>query len=601
MNHNKNRRTLKEDGKVVLHFLKLVHKIQKGYLPLVFISACFQAATPFFGIIIPKYIIEELMGKQRFHYFLLYIGILIIGNGSLSLINKILTTRVQLANTRLINGFEVNLGYHIMDMNFENLEDPKVLDMKEQATFPITNFNTLPRMVELILTMVRITITILGLTAIIATLNPLIIVFILLVVLINGLISKKAQHIRFDVNKKLIPLNRKFDYYNDLILDFSMAKDIRLYNMAPYIGKKIEDYNNEVMKYMTKSLTTAAKYVGINSVTLPLEMMAIYGYMIYQVLGGIITIGDFTMYIAAGNSFTSSITEFIGSFVELRNICLYLDAYLEFEQFAFDTKENKDGDSVSGAFGGGIIEFKHVYFRYPRSEEYTLKDVNLTIHPGEKLSVVGQNGAGKTTFIKLLCRLYKPESGEILFDGVNINEYSFAEYMKLLSVVFQDFKLFSLTLKENIAFDKAEETGDSEIMEVLEKVGLKDRITALKNGLSTSIFKNFDKNGIELSGGQAQKLAIARAIFKNAPLIILDEPTAALDPFAEYEIYISFNKLIGEGTAIYISHRLSSCKFCDKIAVFDGGRLTEYGTHQDLVNNDGMYAKMWAAQAQYYA
>jgi ATP-binding cassette subfamily B protein/ATP-binding cassette subfamily C protein len=488
-----------------------------------------------------------------------------------------------------------------MDMNFENLEDPKVLDMKEQATFPITNFNTLPRMVELILTIVRITITILGLTAIIATLNPLIIVFILLVVLINGLISKKAQHIRFDVNKKLIPLNRKFDYYNDLILDFSMAKDIRLYNMAPYIGKKIEDYTNETMKYMTKSLTTVAKYVGINSVTLPLEMIAIYGYMTYQVLGGIITIGDFTMYIAAGNSFTSSITEFIGSFVELRNICLYLDAYLEFEQFAFNTKENKEGDSVSGAFGGGIIEFKHVYFRYPRSEEYTLKDVNLTIHPGEKLSVVGQNGAGKTTFIKLLCRLYKPESGEILLDGVNINEYSFAEYMKLLSVVFQDFKLFSLTLKENIAFDKAEETGDSEIMEVLEKVGLKDRIATLKNGLSTSIFKNFDKNGIELSGGQAQKLAIARAIFKNAPLIILDEPTAALDPFAEYEIYTSFNKLIGEGTAIYISHRLSSCKFCDKIAVFDGGRLTEYGTHQDLVNNDGMYAKMWAAQAQYYA
>jgi ATP-binding cassette subfamily B protein/ATP-binding cassette subfamily C protein len=596
--NNDAHRSMKEDLKVALYFLKLTFRISKSYIPLMIISAIFQSASPFLAIIIPKYIIDELMGSQRISKFVLYVAILIIGNGILNLINKFLTTQVQLANNKLIIGFELHMGKHIMNMDFENLEDPNILDMKEKAIFPINNQGVLWRMVDNLIAMVRITFTLIGLGAIIAILNPLIVVLIIAIVAVNGVISKKAQKVEFELYKELIPLNRRFGYYSDLMTDFSIAKDVRIYNMAPYIGKKISKYCDDSYKFLSKSMISSGKYMGINSITLSLEMLFIYAYMVIKLLSKSISVGDFSMYISAGMNFTTSITEFITNFVTFRQMCQYLETYLEFEQLP---NKRSNGTGHVDNVGEATIEFRHVYFKYPRSDEYTLKDVNIIIKNGQKLSVVGQNGAGKTTFIKLLCRLYTPEKGEILLNGININEYSFDEYIKLLAVVFQDFKLFSFSLKENIVFNKAEDISDEFVMDAIDKVGLTERVNELEKGLDTSIYKNFDKNGVELSGGQAQKLAIARAVYKDAPIVVLDEPTAALDPYAEYEIYTSFNKLIGNHTAIYISHRLSSCKFCDKIALFDRGELVEYGTHGELVNNDGLYAKMWNAQAEYYA
>jgi ABC-type multidrug transport system fused ATPase/permease subunit len=246
------------------------------------------------------------------------------------------------------------------------------------------------------------------------------------------------------------------------------------------------------------------------------------------------------------------------------------------------------------------FEFRDVSFSYPGADVEVLKNINLTLTPGEHLSVVGLNGAGKTTLVKLLCRLYDPTKGAIYMDGVDIKEYDYEEYMTVFAPVFQDFKLFAFTMKENILMEKAEdETLD--VSTVLERVGLKEKLSTLSKGADTVVYKHFDKDGIEPSGGEQQKLAIARALYKNAPVVILDEPTAALDPMAEYDIYRQFDTLVHEKTAIYISHRLSSCQFCDKIAVFSEKELKEYGTHAELVNKpDGVYAKMFAAQAQYY-
>ena len=229
-----------------------------------------------------------------------------------------------------------------------------------------------------------------------------------------------------------------------------------------------------------------------------------------------------------------------------------------------------------------------------------MKNVSITIPSGQHLAVVGLNGAGKTTFIKLLCRLYDVSDGEILIDGINIKEYSDQEYRKLFAVVFQDFKLFRFSLRENISFDT--QTADSEIEPLLKESGLYDDVQKMPHKADTMMWKGFDKKGIELSGGQQQKLALARALYKNAPVVILDEPTAALDPIAEAEVYDQFNKsLAGGKTAIYISHRLSSCKFCDKIAVFDEGELKEYGSHKELMENKGgVYHKMFTTQAEQY-
>ncbi|GCD10776.1 hypothetical protein Ctaglu_23990 [Clostridium tagluense] len=230
-----------------------------------------------------------------------------------------------------------------------------------------------------------------------------------------------------------------------------------------------------------------------------------------------------------------------------------------------------------------------------------MKNVSIVIKDREKLSVVGLNGAGKTTFIKLLTRLYEPTEGEVLLNGVNIREYDYKEYMKLLSVVFQDFKLMAFSIKENIALNSYETSKDEDIEKTLKEAGLEKDILKLPKGVNTHIYKTFEEDGIEFSGGQSQKIAISRALYKDAPIVVLDEPTAALDPIAEFEVYSKFKEIVGEKTAIYISHRLSSCKLCDRIAVFHNGEIIELGTHEELIKEQGsQYESMYMAQSQYY-
>ena len=245
------------------------------------------------------------------------------------------------------------------------------------------------------------------------------------------------------------------------------------------------------------------------------------------------------------------------------------------------------------------VEFRNVSFRYPGSDRYALKHVNMKFKIGERLAVVGMNGSGKTTFIKLLCRLYDPTEGEILLNGINIRKYDEREYRLLFAVVFQDFKLFALPLVENVA--SGSDYDEERARESLEKAGFGERLLRLSEGLATYLYKDYDKNGINISGGEAQKIAIARALYKDAPFIILDEPTAALDPIAEAEIYSRFNEIAGDKTAVYISHRLSSCRFCDEILVFHEGSVIQQGSHAELVaDENGKYYELWRAQAQYY-
>ena len=244
------------------------------------------------------------------------------------------------------------------------------------------------------------------------------------------------------------------------------------------------------------------------------------------------------------------------------------------------------------------VEFRDVSFRYPDSEAWALRHVNLKFQVGSRLAVVGENGSGKSTFIKLLCRLYDPTEGEILLNGIDIRKYQYPDYIALFSVVFQDFHLLALPLGQNVAgrikYDR------ERVAQCLTQAGVMDRVEKMDQGLDTYLYKDLEKKGVEVSGGEAQKIAIARALYKDAPFIILDEPTAALDPIAEAGVYSKFDQIAGDKTAVYISHRLSSCKFCDDIVVFDHGHIVQQGSHQQLVEEDGEYARLWQAQAQYY-
>jgi len=586
---------LRKDLQVARRFLSLTNSISKSYIPLVAISAIFKAVAPFVNIVMPRFILNELMGPQRIDRLVMLVGIVVVGNGMFNLVNRFFDTKLEIANLDLNNGFELHLGEHIMNMDFEKLEDPQVLDQKEKALYPITTQGAIWGMMISITNMFQISISIVGLVAIVSTLNAFLLAIILAIVLINSFIFKRSQAAVFKFHQELTPLNRKAQYYYSLTSDFSMAKDVRIYNMVPYIFSRIGDFIQKNFEGFSKMFGVIGKYEGLSSINLQIQMILVYAYMVWQVFKSAITVGDFTMYISAASSFSSNVSAFLIHFIEFRQMCKYLELYVEFESIPSKTKTGTRG--IVG-IKDVTIEFRNVWFRYPRSYDYALKDVSIKIKSGEKLSIVGQNGAGKTTFIKLLCRLYEPERGEILLNGINIQEFDYDEYMKLLSVVFQDYKLFSFTIRENLCFDKP--IDEEALVEALKKAGIYDKIQRLERGIDTSLYKNFDKEGVELSGGEMQKLAIARALYKNSPIVILDEPTAALDPYAEFEIYSKFNELVKDKTAIYISHRLSSCRFCDKIAVFDSGRLVEYGTHAELEKAGGKYSAMWKAQAQYY-
>ena len=285
----------------------------------------------------------------------------------------------------------------------------------------------------------------------------------------------------------------------------------------------------------------------------------------------------------------------MNSIVEIRAYDMYYD---QLDEFLSISESLREGRQLPAPQGPRLIEFRDVGFRYPGTEKWALRHINLVLKPGEKLSIVGENGSGKTTLVKLLCRMYAPTEGGIFMDGVNICDIDHDEYTNLFSAVFQDFQLFAASLRDNVALGR--DVPDSLIGAALSQVGLSNFCSGLPRGLDTHMSRQFDEQGVEPSGGEAQRIALARALVRNAPIVLLDEPTAALDPRAEYEIYRGFYSLTGDKSAVYISHRLSSARFCDRIAFLDAGAMLEYGTHEQLMRANGRYAELFRMQAQFY-
>jgi len=324
----------------------------------------------------------------------------------------------------------------------------------------------------------------------------------------------------------------------------------------------------------------------------------VYVFTCLKALGGAFGIGSVTQYVGAVTSLSQSVVKLLEALGELNNNAVFLQPTYEFldipnsmYQGSLTTEKRSDRQYE--------VEFKDVSFKYPGSDLWALRHVNMKFKVGKRLAIVGENGSGKTTFIKLLCRLYDPQEGQILLNGIDIRKYRYDDYMNIFSVVFQDFQLICQPLGANVAGSRSYDR--DRVRKALIDAGFGDRLATMEKGLDTMLYKDLSEDGVDVSGGEAQKIAIARALYKDAPFIILDEPTAALDPIAEAEIYSKFNDIAGDKTAIYISHRLSSCKFCDEIAVFHEGAVIQQGTHAELVaDENGKYHALWHAQAQYY-
>lgn len=339
-------------------------------------------------------------------------------------------------------------------------------------------------------------------------------------------------------------------------------------------------------------------YVALGSSLSAVLTGLVYVFVCLKAWAGAFGVGSVTQYVGTVTALSTNISTLVenvgilkSNTTFMRTIYQFLDIPNQMYQGSLTTEKRSDRQYE--------VEFRDVSFKYPGSDVWALRHVNMKFKVGERMAVVGENGSGKTTFIKLLCRLYDPQEGQILLNGIDIRKYNYRDYMDLFSVVFQDFQLLAQPLGNNVA---GSQTYDRpKVRQALIDAGFGDRLNSLPHGLDTMLFKEFAEDGVDVSGGEAQKIAIARALHKNAPFIVLDEPTAALDPIAEAEIYAKFNDIAGDKTAIYISHRLSSCKFCDEIAVFDHGQVIQQGTHDALLADEGgKYYALWMAQAQYY-
>lgn len=392
----------------------------------------------------------------------------------------------------------------------------------------------------------------------------------------------------------------RLGYFIHLVLqDEGAAKVMRLYGMARMVLGEIGRFDGLMFDFYDALFAARRNSVARSTLVNGAFVAVAYVLVGAKVLTGAITIGAFTQYAGALAQLGGAWSTLVREAARVSRRCADMQGMLDF----LDLEDGGERGSIppekrdDGAYE---LAFEHVDFAYPGSDQLILKDVSVRLGTGHKIAVVGPNGAGKSTFIKLLCRLYEPTGGRITLNGIDIGKYDEGEYRDLLGVVFQDFRLFAFPVGENVAVGR--NADEARLWECLEQAGAADFVRGLPAGLSTQLY-NVDwghGKGITPSGGEAQKLALARALYKDAPVVILDEPTAALDPIAEAEVYARFDQMVEGKTAIYISHRMSSCRFCDDILVFDGGRIVEGGTHEELLAAGGLYAKLWESQAQYY-
>lgn len=413
---------------------------------------------------------------------------------------------------------------------------------------------------------------------------------------LSSRINRRSTQKKIELNQCNDHSNSVANYLVNVMLEERRADDIRIGHLDHFLdvqfGKAMEHFLPMYLDFARFSAITDGK----NALLSLLSNFAAYLVIGARALYGILPIGDVLLYAGSVTRAMSDLQTFLATGSEFDYINSYLSTY---EDFIAQPSMAYDGTLPIEKRDDGQYEFAFhdVSFSYPGTNIPVLEHVTLSFAVGEKTALVGRNGAGKTTLIKLLCRLYEPTSGYITLNGIDIRKYSYKEYTQAFSVVFQDFHLFSLPLDENIA--AGTEIDEAALQSSLAKVGLTECVQRLPQGTHTRLYNN-NGAGVDLSGGEAQRTAIARALYKDAPFVILDEPTAALDPIAEAEIYEQFSQMISGKTAVYISHRMSSCKFCDRIVVLDHGRIAEDGTHDTLLANHGIYANLYETQAQYY-
>ena len=594
--------------------------------PRLFVStalyAIVNAVSPYITVWLSAQIINELAGNCESDILWKWVILTVCATAFLKLLSELLLRWKESVHSMEKWHEDKLLADKMMDMDFMAAEAPDTKELLfSMAKFQMSNSDGFMKIhnsycerivggLSSVLGAICMTVSLFGQQvptdagALTALNDPWVSAVVVVLLLAGTILSPWLSAKSSATNKKLMPhinqFARVWNAYASLAMHTNRCVDIRIYDqqeLAAEVMKGGGIYTKGSqpcrIRYLEKApIETAATAVSVLLIGIS------YVFVCLKAWAGAFGIGSVTQYVGAVTTVCDGISNLFRAIGDLPQNADYLYAIRTFMEIPNDMyqgslpTEKRDDREYE-------VEFKDVSFKYPGSDIWALRHVNMKFKVGSRLAVVGMNGSGKTTFIKLLCRLYDPTEGEILLNGINIRKYKYDDYMNVFSVVFQDFQLVALPLGQNVASSAVYER--ARVEDCLRKTGFGERLESMPNGLDTYLYKDLDKDGVSISGGEAQKIAIARALYKDSPFIILDEPTAALDPIAEAEIYSKFNDIAGDKTAIYISHRLSSCKFCDEIAVFHEGAVIQQGSHDALVaDKDGKYYELWNAQAQYY-
>lgn len=588
------------------YFAKFAWKHLPIYYLYILMSVIISTAGPFVSIIGSKYLINEIVYKQNrnMNMIIFWVAFICIGTYIHVVGNKFANEKQNYCNDRFDRMLHMEISSNTMKMKFEYTENSEMLDSINKAGRAFEQTNLIQGLTDGIVGLLSNILVLAGVIYIVVKCSVWLIIPVLLSFVVNTYITMKTTKIKEQYFSEAMEMDRVVDYYIDELTTGEYAKDIRIYHSDDMIIDNQKKQSNGIYNLSKKSEMKIWNKDKAAVTTTEVCDIVVYIILGINTLTEKITVGDFSSLVQAILKFTEALNGISRGLLELKYTASVLKYYIDYiEQAEIDRKYEESKNAVVPNINNGVsIEFKNVSFKYPNTDVYILKNINTIIHSGEHLSIVGKNGAGKTTFIKLLCRLYEVTEGEILVNGVNINDIEYSKYLDLLSVVFQDYKLMAFSIKDNIDMGQNKYPDvENKINELCEIVEIYSWINSLKDKQNTNLYKMFDESGIEPSGGQAQKLAIVRALYKDSPIVVLDEPTAALDPIAEFEVYNNFDKLVGGKTAVYISHRLSSCRFCDRIIVFDGGTIIEDGSHDKLMENQkGFYYNMYNTQAKHY-
>ena len=598
---------------------RLLHTYTPGLIRAKTVSAVIEGLFPLVSIWFSAQIINELMGERRQGVFLGYILAITGIHFLFSMIKNVSDKVGDEKEADMWNQFRKIFTDKQLSMDYADLENQEIQKQKQKAEENlfmfgnglgqlVWNSSDLVRVVTGIIASVSLTVSLFKAKSGNKVMDswlwiPAILAVMILLGYVYYLLEKKENHVFAKWTEGTVWFNRTFQFFGHELYDNTRrAKDVRIYGqekMAEREFEKMEAHNEEDNAYLNKM----SSYKGFTYLAKGTGSALCYLFVVTKAALGAFGTGSIVQYVGAFTELANHVGFLVLSYLENRIYTEHLEKLFEYLDLPNNKYQGKLPVEKNFFCNDGEndyeIEFRNVSFKYPGSDTYVLNHINTRLSIGKKQAFVGTNGAGKTTFVKLLCRLYDPTEGEILLNGIDIKKYDYEEYMSLFAFVFQDFKLFSFTLGQNIAANKNYDR--NRVEECIKKVSFYDRYLAMEEGLDTYLYQDISEKGLEISGGEAQKIALARALYKGTPMIVLDEPTAALDPFAEARVYEDFSLMVEHKTAIYISHRLSSCRFCDEITVFDSGRIVQKGTHTELVKDKtGQYFALWNAQAKYY-